>query len=166
MPTQFYKRFFSLVTIIGFSEIWMLSAPPGQAESVNNLRNSIIETHYLAQSTDVLSLLKGLPQPKGIKGNISELFSANSYGQQALNFQASLKPEEVVSFYQDSLTAEGYSEREVNRTTGAWGFNLVFDQPDNLNLSPTDTSKSVVLVLQGTMLDPNTININVRFEEI
>ncbi|MGK7927389.1 MAG: hypothetical protein AB4290_19470 [Spirulina sp.] len=164
MQSQFLKRFLSCVSIAGLTGIWVLSPQLGQAQS--NRDRFLREAQYLVQASDVLSILKGLPQPNGIVGNISELFSANAYGQQSLNFQASLKPDDAVAFYQEKLAEKGYTEREINRATGAWGFNLVFDKPDSVNLAPTDSSKSVVLVLQGTMLGPDTININVRFDEI
>ncbi|MBD2553233.1 hypothetical protein H6G51_08080 [Limnothrix sp. FACHB-708] len=78
----------------------------------------------------------------------------------------------------------GYTERTTNTTIGPWGFSIVFDPPASLGLKPSSTaprntlevgdqvtvqgsgSPSVVLVLQGTMLSPDTMNTNIRFEEI
>lgn len=164
MQSKFYQHFFSSIGIVVFAGVGVFYSPIGQAESIRD--RSADKTQYLVQASDVLSTLKGLPQPSEITGNVSELFSANAYGQQSLNFQAALKPDAAVSFYQEKLTAKGYAEREINRATGAWGFNLVFDKPDSVSLAPTDSAKKVVLVLQGTMLGPDNININLRFEEI
>ncbi len=122
--------------------------------------------HYLAQTADVLAILRSLPTPGTVTGTISDLFNAGVYGQQARNFQATLQPEPAVAFYQEELAKLGYEEREINRVVGAWGFNLVFDTPDSLGLVPQEAAKQVVLVIQGTMLSPDTINLNVRFEEI
>ena len=162
---QFCKHFFSSIGILVLASVGVFYSQVGQAESIRD--RSPNKKQYLAQSSDVLPILKGLPQPSGITGNISELFSANAYGQQSLNFQATLKPDDAVAFYQEKLAEKGYEEREMNRATGAWGFNLVFDKPDSiLPNEDEDSSKKVVLVLQGTMLGPDTININIRFEEI
>lgn len=164
MQFKLCQHFCSSIAIVVLAGVGVFYSPVGQAESIRD--RSVAERQYIAQASDVLSILKGLPQPSGITGGILELPSENAYGKQSLNFQAALKPEDAVSFYQEQLTAKGYAERDINRATGAWGFNLVFDKPDSVGLAPTDSSKSVVLVLQGTMLGPDNININVRFEEI
>ncbi|WP_204103688.1 MULTISPECIES: hypothetical protein [Spirulina sp. CCY15215] len=169
MLSQFLKRFLSYASVVGLAGVWVLSPQllgQAQPQSIGDRHHSSKETQYFVQASDVLSILKGIPQPNGISNTISEIFSANAYGQKSLNFEASLKPDDAVTFYQGKLSENGYVEREINRVTGAWGFNLVFDIPDSINLTPEDSSKSIVLVLQGTMLGADMININVRFEEI
>ncbi|HEY9689685.1 MAG TPA: hypothetical protein V6D46_06805 [Coleofasciculaceae cyanobacterium] len=133
---------------------------------------------------NVLRILQGLPQPSSAPANRPAIFAANAYGQQSLNFQSKSTPEATVQFYRQALGKLGYTERTVNATIGAWGFSIVFDPPASLGLKPTSTTArntlqvgdqltvqgaatpSVVLVLQGTMLAPDTINTNIRFEEI
>lgn len=137
-----------------------------------------------ATTPDVLSILQQLPQPDSAPTQRPALFMANAYGQQGLNFQAQESPGDAVEFYRQALTELGYRERTVNATMGAWGFSIVFDPPASLGLQPTSDEpipalqvgdsltvqesdgRSVVLVLQGTMLSPDTLNTNIRFEEI
>jgi len=133
---------------------------------------------------NVLRILQGLPQPIGSPANRPALFSANAYGQQSLNFQGKSTPEAAVQFYRQALGKLGYTERTINASIGTWGFSIVFDPPASLGLKPTRPTAqntlqvgdqltvqgagtpSVALVLQGTMLAPDTININIRFEEL
>ncbi|MEM9541609.1 MAG: hypothetical protein AAGA60_19205 [Cyanobacteria bacterium P01_E01_bin.42] len=164
MQSQSQKYFSAAIAIVVLAGVGVFSAPIGRAES--NRDRSTDKRQYLAQVSDVLSILKGLPQPSEITGSASELPTDNAYKKQSLNFQAALQPNAAVSFYQEQLTALGYTEREINRATGAWGFNLVFDTPDSVNLAPTNSDKTVVLVIQGTAIGPDSININLRFDEL
>lgn len=120
----------------------------------------------VAQASNVESLLKGMPRPQETSTAVSSIFAANAYQQKSINYQAKMKPEQALKFFQSSLSAKGYIERPVNTTSGQWGFSVVFDPPATVNLKPNTAGKKVVLVYQGTMLAPNTININARFEEI
>ncbi|TAD80148.1 MAG: hypothetical protein EA001_01440 [Oscillatoriales cyanobacterium] len=111
-------------------------------------------------------ILTGLPRPQGSPRNLATMFGANAYGQKMLNFQVKLKPEQAAQFYKTELTKKGYVERPINTQVAQWGINLVFDPPATMSLRPTSPAKKVALVVQGTMLGPDTININVRFEEL
>lgn len=133
---------------------------------------------------NVLNILRGLPQPTTAPANRPAIFAANAYGQQSLNFQSKSNAEAAIQFYRQALGRLGYTERTTNTTIGPWGFSIVFDPPASLGLKPSSTaprntlevgdqvtvqgsgSPSVVLVLQGTMLSPDTMNTNIRFEEI
>ena len=122
---------------------------------------------WLSQkATTASDILLKLPRPKGAPSKLSSLFMANAYQQQGLNFQTKGLPAPTVDFYRQALTKLGYQERTINATQGDWGFSLVFDTPVSVNLAPKDSSKKVVLVIQGTMIGPDTINLNLRFEEI
>ncbi|APB34720.1 hypothetical protein GlitD10_2386 [Gloeomargarita lithophora Alchichica-D10] len=112
------------------------------------------------------SLLNGMPRPKETSTAVSSLFAANAYQQKSINYQAKMKPETALKFFQSSLTSKGYVERPINTTSGQWGFSVVFDTPATVAMKSNTAGKKVVLVYQGTMLAPNTININARFEEI
>jgi len=116
--------------------------------------------------TSAEALLSKMPRPKETSTAVSSLFAANAYQQKSINYQAKMGPESALKFFQSSLASKGYVERKVNTTSGQWGFSVVFDLPPNLAMKPTIPGKTVVLVYQGTMLAPNTININARFEEI
>ncbi len=120
----------------------------------------------LLAQTDVVALLKALPTPGTIKGRVGDLAYTNAYGNKAINFQTAILAEPAATFYQTSLPKLGYKEREINRVVGSWGFNLVFDTPENFALKPQSNDKKVVLVLQGTLVGANTLNVNIRFEEI
>ncbi|MBE9241818.1 hypothetical protein [Synechocystis salina] len=127
----------------------------------------IFETRpFIVSQANAADILVKLPRPQGSPNNVGSMFMANAYGQQGLNFQTKDKPAPTVKFYQDALTKLGYEERTINATQGDWGFSIVFDTPAGLTLTPKDAEKSVVLVIQGTMLGPDTINLNLRFEEI
>ena len=122
---------------------------------------------WLSQKTTaVTNLLLKLSRPPGSPSKVQTLFMANAYQQQGLNFQAKGLPAPTVEFYRSTLAKAGYQERPVNTTQGDWGFSMVFDPPATVTLAPKDTTKTVVLVIQGTMLGPETINLNLRFEEI
>ncbi|MBD2652351.1 hypothetical protein H6G45_02345 [Synechocystis sp. FACHB-383] len=121
---------------------------------------------FIVSQANAADILVKLPRPQGSPNNVGSMFMANAYGQQGLNFQTKGKPAPTVKFYQDVLTKLGYEERTINATQGDWGFSIVFDTPAGLTLTPKDAEKSVVLVIQGTMLGPDTINLNLRFEEI
>ncbi|MBE9194073.1 hypothetical protein IQ219_01745 [Synechocystis sp. LEGE 06083] len=121
---------------------------------------------FIVSQANAADILVKLPRPQGSPNNVGSMFMANAYGQQGLNFQTKGKPAPTVKFYQDALTKLGYEERTINATQGDWGFSIVFDTPAGLTLTPKDAEKSVVLVIQGTMLGPDTINLNLRFEEI
>ena len=132
----------------------------------------------------VVELLQALPQPPGAPSNRPAIFSANSYGQQALNFQmASDNSGDILNFYRESLAKENYTERTINTTSGAWGFSVVFIPPADFPLEPESStsepalqvgdsltvhgsdSPQVMLVIQATQLSPNSVNINMRYEE-
>ncbi|MBE9204425.1 hypothetical protein IQ218_14515 [Synechocystis salina LEGE 06099] len=121
---------------------------------------------FFVSQANAADILVKLPRPQGSPNNVGSMFMANAYGQQGLNFQANGKPASTVKFYQDALTKLGYEERTINAIQGDWGFSIAFDTPAELTLTPKDAGKSVVLVIQGTMLGPDTINLNLRFEEI
>lgn len=137
---------------------WQQFAP---SAAVSPLRAEVV-----AAKPTVESVLLGLPRPSGAPSRLGTLFAANTYEQKSLNFEVKSKPQPAVDFYRKALGDRGYSERTVNTLIGNWGLNLVFDSPENASFTPKDASKKVVLVIQGTMLGPDTLNLNVRFEEI
>ncbi len=126
----------------------------------------VLNTPVIVAQTSAESLLNGMPRPKETSTKVSAIFAANAYQQKAINYQAKMGPEQALKFFQNSLTSKGYVERTINTTSGQWGFSVVFDAPATVALKPNTAGKKVVLVYQGTMLAPNTININARFEEI
>ncbi|MCG9883974.1 MAG: hypothetical protein MH825_00085 [Cyanobacteria bacterium] len=132
---------------------------------------------------DIAPLLQDLPQPPDAPSR--ELtFSPNSYGQQSINFRSNQPAPEILAFYRQALTAQGYQERPINTTSGAWGFSIVFIPPEQLALEPTRPDRTpalqigesltvhesqepgVFLVIQAVALSPEEINVNLRFEEL
>ncbi|MEM8542499.1 MAG: hypothetical protein AAGF66_00715 [Cyanobacteria bacterium P01_H01_bin.119] len=116
----------------------------------------------------VRSALRSLPSPLDQSSDQSpcEIFSANAYGQVAFNFQRLSSPESIAAFYQRQLPQQGYEAVALLQVVGDWGFSLVFELPPGDSLSPRSDEKRVVLVLQGVMLSPDQINVNLRYEEI
>ncbi len=152
--------------MLSFVSATIISAEIAQAKIPLVPPTPVTQPLTLAQTVDVIAILRALPTPANLKGRIGDLAAANAYGGKAVNFQTGTLAEPAVAFYQKSLGELGYSEREINRVVGSWGFNLVFDPPKTLVIPAQARDKAVVLVLQGTMLGSDTLNINVRFEEI
>ncbi|QFZ91405.2 hypothetical protein [Synechococcus elongatus] len=118
-------------------------------------------------ATNAAAILSQLPRPTGSPKAVQSMFAANAYQQQSINFQAKpQKPAAVLAFYRQALSQKGYRERTINTVSGDWGFNLVLDLPSSLQLAAKAPEKTVVLVVQGTALGPDTLNVNARFEEI
>jgi hypothetical protein len=118
------------------------------------------------QSATVGKILLGLPRPAGSPTKLGTMSTPNAYQQKALNFQTASMPQPAVDFYRKELTKLGYTERTINATMGDWGFSIVFDSPQTQILPTQDPAKKAVLIIQGTKLAPNKINLNIRFEEI
>ncbi len=125
------------------------------------------EPIFLAQANGGVSdILLKLPRPQGSPEKLGTMFLANGYQQLGLNFQTQGKPSPTLGFYRQALSKLNYKERPINTVEGDWGFSVVFDTPSGLSLTAKNPEKTVVLVIQGTMLGPDTINLNLRFEEI
>lgn len=107
-------------------------------------------------------LLSGLSLP--LPKPAATLFAANAIGQTSLNTQLAGTPDELLGKVKASLSAQGYSEREINTVSGAWGFNLVLDPPAGTSVDGTPEGKTAALVLQATAIGPGQLNLNVRFE--
>ncbi len=115
-----------------------------------------------ALATPAGSLLKGLKLP--LPKPAASLFAANAIGQTSLNTQLPGQPEALLAKVKASLTQQGYVERKVNTTVGAWGFNLVMDPPAGTKVDGTSEGKAAALVLQAAAIGPGQLNLNVRFE--
>lgn len=133
---------------------------------------------------DITPILRSLPQPDGAPPAPEAHFSANSYGQQGLNFRLDAAPAELLEFYRQALTERGYQERAINTSSGPWGFSVVFVPPEPLGLVPTRSARTpalqigesltvydsgepgVFLVIQAAALSPTEMNVNLRFEEL
>jgi hypothetical protein len=76
----------------------------------------------------------------------------------SINYETSLSPEEVADFYRETLTPDGAVEREILTQITDGILNLVFD-----NWAYSDGR---AVVIQTVPLGPDTLNVNVRFEDI
>lgn len=72
------------------------------------------------------------------------------------NFQTKMSLKEAISFYQQKLSEEGFSERAVLHGETETTFSMVFAGAPN--------GKSVVV--QGVDLGNGMININIRYEDV
>jgi hypothetical protein len=77
----------------------------------------------------------------------------------SVNYETALSTEEVADFYRDALTSEGAVEREVLTQMTDGILNLVFDGWDA-------APEGQVVVIQTVPLEPERMNVNVRFEDI
>lgn len=73
-----------------------------------------------------------------------------------LNFQTKLSLDDVLKFYRDTYTAQGYTERELLTTVTDGVFSIVFDG---------DPSGQAV-VIQGVDLGDGTVNVNISLQDV
>lgn len=167
--TRWTLKLSKITSIIIIGLLICYSHKPIEAQNrvITNLEKTDNSSNWLVQQpSNIESILLSLPRPQGSPTKLATMFMANAYQQKGLNFQTKSLPQPAVDFYRQKLTALDYTERTINATIGDWGFSIVFDPPANITLPPKDPSKKVVLVIQGTMLAPDKINLNLRFEEI
>lgn len=77
-------------------------------------------------------------------------------GAGAANFQTSVKMEDLMAFYRETLTAQGYTEREILTSVTASTFSMVFDGAPN----------GMALVIQAVNLGNGAVNVNIRYEDV
>lgn len=77
-------------------------------------------------------------------------------GEGGVNYQTSMKLNDVVEFYRDSFERAGYDEREITTVVNDTTFSIVWDGHPN----------GKAIVVQGVDLGNGTINVNVRFEDV
>ena len=161
--------------------------PPIPSKAVAQVKTDDIKIGGIKtdDTAAVVGLLQALPKPAGAPTSAPVIHSPNSYGQKALNFQiAATDSEKILAFYRDRLTEEKYTERTINTVSGAWGFSVVFVPPADFALKPQSStsepalqvgdsltvhsgnSPQVMLVIQATVLSPERVNINMRYEEL
>jgi hypothetical protein len=88
--------------------------------------------------------------------NITDLTTDPATPQ--INFQTSLSIEEVMDFYREELGSVGAVERDVVTVISDDTFSMVFDG--------WPAADGLAVVVQGTVLGPDELNINVRVEEV
>jgi hypothetical protein len=167
-----------LVTLMATAAPTLGQVRPNAAPAPDSAADTAIAPPAIAP------ILQALPQPPDAPRSPDLIFSANSYGQQALNFQINQSAPALLEFYRQALTAQGYQERTINTTSGTWGFSIVFIPPEQLALQATRTTQTpalqigesitvydsqdpgVFLVIQAVALSLDQINVNLRFEEL
>ncbi|MCX6080720.1 MAG: hypothetical protein NTW32_14415 [Chloroflexi bacterium] len=77
-------------------------------------------------------------------------------GNGSVNFQTKTSLKEVIAFYRESFLKRDIKEREINTAITDATFSLVFD----------GHTSGKAIVVQGVDLGNNTVNINIRFEDI
>jgi hypothetical protein len=76
--------------------------------------------------------------------------------EQNISYQTSLSIEKILAFYRQELIAQGFSEVDI----------LTQINPDNFSIVFSPASGGVDIVVQGVQLDPNTLNVNIRYEDV
>ena len=79
-----------------------------------------------------------------------------TFGEQHINFQTSLNIEETIAFYRNVLGAQGLSEQSLLTVIDEKTFSMVF------NGSPNGKA----LVIQGVQFTPESLNVNIRYEDL
>jgi len=77
-------------------------------------------------------------------------------GEGGVNYQTSMKLNDVVEFYRDAFESAGYDERKITTVVNDTTFSIVWDGHPN----------GKAIVVQGVDLGNGTINVNVRFEDV
>jgi hypothetical protein len=77
-------------------------------------------------------------------------------GDNAINYQTSMKLPEVVDFYRDAFEKAGYDERDITTTIDDTTFSIVWDGHPS----------GQAVVVQGVDLGNGTTNVNVRLEDV
>ena len=77
-------------------------------------------------------------------------------GDGAINYQTTMKLNDVVTFYRDAFEAAGYDERDITTSITDTTFSIVWDG------HPSGRA----IVVQGVDLGNGTVNVNVRFEDV
>jgi hypothetical protein len=73
----------------------------------------------------------------------------------SINFQTNRSLDENIFFYRESFEAQGLSERQLLTNIEAETFSIVFDGAPN----------GSAIVVQGVLLSPELVNINIRYED-
>jgi hypothetical protein len=73
-----------------------------------------------------------------------------------VNYQTQFSLTEVIEFYRDTLSSQGYTERSINTTITDVAFNLVFDGHPS----------GQALVIQGTDLGGGTVNVTIFLQDM
>ena len=77
-------------------------------------------------------------------------------GDGAINYQTSMKLNEVIEFYRDEFAKAGYDERDVTTVVNDDTFSIVWDGHPG----------GQAIVVQGVDLGGGSVNVNVRFEDV
>ncbi len=105
-------------------------------------------------STDTADTIDTIfPLPESVDNLMSVPGSAD-----AINYQTSLTSEEAMEFYRQALTADGATERELLTVETDGTFSMVFDGWPDAN--------GQAVVVQGTPIGPDQLNVNVRMEDV
>lgn len=73
-----------------------------------------------------------------------------------VNYQTAMRLEDVMKFYRDEFSAQGYVERELLTTVAAGVFSMVFDGHES----------GQSIVIQGVDLGNGSTNISIRLETV
>lgn len=73
-----------------------------------------------------------------------------------LTYQTRHNIDEVIEFYRDTLTSQGYAEREINTSITDAAFNLVFDGHES----------GQALVIQGVDLGGGNFNVSIFLQDM
>jgi len=77
-------------------------------------------------------------------------------GDDAINYQTSMKLDDVIAFYRGEFEKAGYDERDITTVINDTTFSIVWDGHPS----------GKAIVVQGVDLGNGTTNVNVRFEDV
>jgi len=120
-------------------------------EELSQETSTIIPSEVIQQPTESgeIKYDTEFPLPEDVK-NFQKI------NEQNISYQTSLSIDEILAFYRQELDIQGFSEVDI----------LTQINPDNFSIVFSPASGGVDIVVQGVQLDPNTLNVNIRYENV
>jgi hypothetical protein len=129
--------------------------PPPNAVTVETATEVFIED----EPTDVVD---EPTEPSGDGGNFDTEFpvpdDAQNFTNAAgnVNFQTEMSIDDVLAYYRDAFTSQGYTERDLLTAITDTTFSIVFDGHESGD----------AIVVQAVDLGNGTTNVNIRLEDV
>lgn len=120
--------------------------------TLDEITNSIVIEAPASGSSQEPATTMSLPVPEDAT-NVTSIGTADA---PAMNFSTGMNTQEVAEYYREYAAAQGWTEREVTSIVNDDLVNLVFDGPDN----------GMAFVVQAFPLTDDSVNVNIRFEDI
>ena len=126
--------------------------PQGTQRTHVGLPTSTVQIEPFAPVVEALEtqlILREYPRPEDVQNSLKQ-------GSGGINSQTSMNLDEAVAFYRAAFTALGLSEHQLLTGVEEDVFSMVFDGASN----------GLAVVFQGLRLGDDSLNINIRYEDV